>query len=234
MNTLRLVLALTGLVIASLSAGAGDLTRIDRSILKEPAYETKAPKYCLLVLGPKAKTRIWLVLDGKTLYVDRNADGDLTAAGERLDGRDGVFKIGELLDPVTGRKHTELIVNVDRRVERSDDTSYIQPFEITGRVRGKYAFTAVPAFADRAKDAPAVPLDGPLTPRIFGDVGLTLHRDRDTTLSIHLIGQGDKAAIYVEYDGIPAEVRPRIDMECSGKTKMDDLVRSTTYLKDRC
>ena len=158
MSGVRVVLALAGLAVASLSASAADLTRIDRSILKEPAYETTAPKYCLLVLGPKAKTRIWLVLDGKTLYVDRNGNGDLAEPGEQVEGKDGVFKIGELLDAVTGHKHTELVVNVDRRIERSDNTSYIQPFEIAGRVRGKFAFTAIPGFADRAKDAPAVPL----------------------------------------------------------------------------
>jgi hypothetical protein len=232
MKTLRLVLAL--LVAGSLFAVADDVVGIKRSLLKEPRYESSSPKYCLLVLGPKAKTRIWLVLDGKTLYVDRNGNGDLTEAGERFDGKDGVFKIGELLDPVTGRRHTELIVNVDRRVERSDNTFYIQPFEVTGRVRGKYVFTAVPGFADRVKDAPVVPLDGPLTPRIFGDVGLTLHRDRDTRLSIHLIGLGEKAAIYVEYEGIPAEVRPRVEIECPGKSKGDRPVRFTTYLKERC
>ena len=35
--------------------------KIDRSISKEPPYETKAPKYCLLVFGPQAKYRVWLV-----------------------------------------------------------------------------------------------------------------------------------------------------------------------------
>jgi len=40
------------------SSGA-DLTKIDRSIKKEPAYQGE-PKYCLLVFGPEAKTRIWL------------------------------------------------------------------------------------------------------------------------------------------------------------------------------
>jgi len=60
---------------------AADLTEIERSIRKEPAYQSKTPRYCLLVFGPEAKTRIWLVLDGKTLYVDRNGNGDLTEGG---------------------------------------------------------------------------------------------------------------------------------------------------------
>jgi hypothetical protein len=59
------------------TAQAADLTKIDRSIRKEPTYKGK-PKYCLLVWGPEAKTRIWLVQDGNLLYIDRNRDGDLT------------------------------------------------------------------------------------------------------------------------------------------------------------
>ena len=64
-------------------APAAGLTKIDRTIAKEPAYKSK-PKYCLLVFGPEAKTRVWLVLDGDTLYVDRNGNGDLTEKGERF------------------------------------------------------------------------------------------------------------------------------------------------------
>src|SRR5262249_48598669 len=41
----------------------------------------------LLVFGPEAKTRVWLVLDGETLYVDKNGNGDLTEAGERIEAR---------------------------------------------------------------------------------------------------------------------------------------------------
>jgi hypothetical protein len=85
---------------------ATDLAKIDRTIAKEPAYETKHRKYCLLVLGPEAKIRIWLVLDGHTLYVDRNGNGDLTEPGEKVVGKktnendadDGghTFEIGDL------------------------------------------------------------------------------------------------------------------------------------------
>jgi hypothetical protein len=64
-------------------AGAANLGKIDRSIAKEPVYKNK-PKYCLLVFSPKAKTRVWLVQDGNVLYVDRNANGDLTDKDERV------------------------------------------------------------------------------------------------------------------------------------------------------
>ena len=88
-------------------AVAADLTKVDRRIVREPAYQS-TPKYCLLVFGPEARTRVWLVQDGATLYVDRNGNGDLTEAGEkvpakvnrRTDPEEGVydFEAGEIPD----------------------------------------------------------------------------------------------------------------------------------------
>ena len=34
---------------------------------------------------PLAKVRVWVVLDGKTVYLDRNGDGDLTGKDERFE-----------------------------------------------------------------------------------------------------------------------------------------------------
>src|SRR5262245_10293388 len=60
-----------------------DLTRIERTLRSEPAYQSKNPKYALLVFGLEAKFRVWLVLDGDVMYVDRTGTGDLTD-GKRL------------------------------------------------------------------------------------------------------------------------------------------------------
>jgi hypothetical protein len=69
--------------VAALSAQGADLSKIERTIAKEPLYKTK-PQYCLLAFGPKAETRVWLVHDGDTLYIDRNGNGDLTETGENV------------------------------------------------------------------------------------------------------------------------------------------------------
>ena len=60
------------------------LEAIDRRIVKEPKY-VSSPRYLLLVLGAKAETKVWLVEDGKTLYVDKNANGDLTDDGPPIE-----------------------------------------------------------------------------------------------------------------------------------------------------
>ncbi|MBS0260551.1 MAG: hypothetical protein JSS02_01235 [Planctomycetes bacterium] len=64
-------------------AWAIDLTAIEKTIGKQPAYKTK-PRYCLLVFGAEAKIKVWMVEDDKTLYIDRNANGDLTDDGPPL------------------------------------------------------------------------------------------------------------------------------------------------------
>src|SRR5262245_67148 len=63
---------------------AADPALPDRTIRKEPAYRTKAPKYGLLAFGPEGKDRVWLVHDGNALYVDRNGNGDLTEPGDKV------------------------------------------------------------------------------------------------------------------------------------------------------
>jgi hypothetical protein len=77
------VLAFSAFLLNPVPAESADLSKIDRTIKKEPAYKGK-PRYCLLVFGREAKTRVWVVIDGDTLYVDRSNNGDLTDARERV------------------------------------------------------------------------------------------------------------------------------------------------------
>ena len=98
MITRCIVTAFMCAVFPSATLAGADLTKVDRSIKKEPAYRTKSPKYCLLVFGPEAKTRVWLVLDGDTLYIDRNGNGDLTEQGERVPKQGDKFLAGDITE----------------------------------------------------------------------------------------------------------------------------------------
>jgi hypothetical protein len=91
MRIFRLCQVAVWLAVLSLPASAADLNKVDRNIAKEPAYKTKSPKYCLLVFGLNAQTRVWLVLDGDVLYVDGNGNGDLTEAGETVKSKGDQF-----------------------------------------------------------------------------------------------------------------------------------------------
>lgn len=101
MNVLLTTATMVGVLLGSAHLTCADslaLEKIERQIKQEPDY-SKKPWYCLLVFGEKARTHIWLVLDDKTMYVDRNANGDLTEPGEMvLRKKRFVFDIGELFD----------------------------------------------------------------------------------------------------------------------------------------
>src|SRR5438552_17526141 len=120
----------SGLVCWLLAAAPGgsaelpDLGKLDRHIPKQPAYTAKQPLYGLLVFGPRADKRVWIVLDSSkpgpgrydVLYVDRNADGDLRAPEKRLLAKSleghPVFDLPEFKDPATGAIHTDFHVRV--------------------------------------------------------------------------------------------------------------------------
>src|SRR5207244_3665950 len=98
----------------SAAAAAADLAHVERKIVREPRYRGQ-PRYALAGFGPEARFKVWLVLDGDTLYVDRNGDGDLTGPGERVparkdSNRGDLFKAGDLT--ADGEHYTDLEVRV--------------------------------------------------------------------------------------------------------------------------
>lgn len=192
MRTHTWLAAAAVLVLAPL-AQATDLAKIERNIAKEPAYQTKTPKYCLLVFGLDAKTRVWLVQDGDTLYVDKSGNGDLTGDGKRVkvtQQRDSYrsFEVGDLT--IDGLTHTKLSVTQmkaspesvgnDREWERVKKSGP-QPWTWWVSITAERAATdkrnlpkkigyiingdgaGTLLFADRPQDAPIIHLNGPFT-----------------------------------------------------------------------
>jgi hypothetical protein len=178
-------------------APAADLTKVDRSITTEPAYRSKSPKYGLLVFGPKAETRVWVVLDlagepsdpdgsKNTLYVDRNGDGDLTAANEKVNctvrkqetivsfapqpavSYAAHFEAGDIPDKDGKTRHAGLTIDVESYVQR------YRPVSVSVKANGtndQFAGGQLLAFADRPADAPVIHFAGPLTMRVAMENG---------------------------------------------------------------
>ena len=136
-----------------------DLTKIDRTIAKEPKY-ANVPRYALLAFGTRADLKVWLVVDGDKLYVDRDGDGDLTDPDEAI-SNSGQYSPTFVVDSLKSRSGAEYS---NLRV-----TKYQSDFNLTVNVVGKGVQTLRPNagrrpdFAATAKEAPIVHLDGPLT-----------------------------------------------------------------------
>jgi hypothetical protein len=147
------------------AADPPDLNKIKRRISREPIYTAKQPLYALYVFGPQAKTHVWAVLDKSkpdaplydVLFFDRNADGDLTAIDERIEGKvagnDMTFEIGTFTDSVSKQTHTDFSI---RRSEGEHSTTMLRmKWCDKVSVRGGYApesgpytqFAATPAEA---------------------------------------------------------------------------------------
>ena len=113
-HALALLVVLLGASFAAANGTSPDLAKIERRIGKEPRYHSK-PEYLLLVFGPDAKHKVWLVRDGETLYVDRHATGDLNQPECRVTGEadrycERLFKVGDLT--LGGKRYADLQVIV--------------------------------------------------------------------------------------------------------------------------
>lgn len=150
-----------------------DFAAVPRTIAKAPPVSSAA-RYGLFLFGANGEKRVWAILDRSAamgdgpgfdvLYLDRDADGDLTEAGETVtrkvaaanktpvavEAADSVFAIGDFVDPATGAKHTGFTITwteasvrfkLQWRGEKPSFGSY-------GPTRETYAqFAAVPAKA---------------------------------------------------------------------------------------
>ena len=185
--------ALLSLLLVMPASPAADLAKVERTIAKEPAYQTKTPKYCLLVFGLDAKSRAWLVQDGDTLYVDRNGNGDLTEAGKSVKIKQNTdsyraFEAGEIkIDSLTHtglsvtqmKASPELVGNDEEweRVKKSGPEPWVWWVRLTAEraaddkrdLPKKVGYIingdgdGMLLFADKPKDAPIVHLNGPFT-----------------------------------------------------------------------
>ena len=163
---MRMLFLISTLVVVgntAVTAWGADLTKIDRTIAKEPAYKSK-PKYCLLVFGPEAKTRVWLVLDGEVLYVDRNGNGDLTE-------KDEMFKqerpwpqqeFPAILLSLPGEERRQMRVTVHHYRGESEAKEGPHP-GINMTFDGKIWSASSKQFSEQPKDAPVIHLNGPVS-----------------------------------------------------------------------
>jgi hypothetical protein len=186
------------LVLWPALAVAADLGQVDRTIRKEPVYRGK-PHYCLLVFGPRADTRVWLVLDlvsepwdprgGKdVLYVDRNGTGDLTEQGKRVAV---TMRSGKRIGPFSRREHTwyaprfaaGAITERDGRARHTNlqvdvQGGYVGPYrpcQVSLKVAGRGRQVAggnLLRFGDRPQDAPVIHFNGPLVLRPAMETGV--------------------------------------------------------------
>jgi hypothetical protein len=208
--------ALLGLALPTLQAGeTPDLAKLARAPRKEPAYACKRPLYGLAAFGPKADKAVWLVLDKSkadsarydVLYIDLDADGDLTGKGERLTaGAEGRFQLAELTDPSTGAKHKEFTLRTE-----GDGATVMLGVRWRGEFRFGGGYPQDPQdgymrFAERPADAPVVWLhgDGPFRFQHWCSGRLTIGGADDFKVFLGQPGRGRASFAAAQQHILPA------------------------------
>jgi hypothetical protein len=241
------------------SARASDLAAIDRSLRKEPKYESNNPQYCLLVFGPEAKIRVWVVVDGDVLYLDRNGNGDLTEPGERIaksdvdrgekDRQD--IEVTRTFEVYSWMGGVESILTcgpevkslyIFQLVPRADwhDQAWVRrfqekPFDVAVTTKSGGRQRAGLRFAAKAQDAPILPFDGPRRLALFDGFGPILFRRGETCdLFVQLCAVGLNATVRTDADQAPEEVHPVADIEFPPGRPDGDPIRLRVELKERC
>jgi hypothetical protein len=237
-------------------AGPVDLSKIDRTIGKEPAYRTKSPKYCLLAFGPEAKTLVRLVHDGDRLYVDRNGHGDLTeegeqikgeekrpmitsaTEGERIEARVWRFDVGEVREGK--RKHDAFVVEIEHfeyipqeGERRAEDNTFV-----TLKLEGKRQQSAYGnfSFAARPQDAPVIHFNGPLTmaTRFEDQVLRRGEKGHELRTAIGTPGVGKGTFALLSTDAVPADIHPVAEVEFPAASAGAKPIRAKFTLDHRC
>jgi len=241
-NAIRCFLLPLLLACSSLAAAPLDLADIDRTIQQEPAYQEE-PGYCLLVFGPCADTRVWLIQDGETLYVDCNANGDLTESAESfrpinhrdLNGaggyRDWKYEVGDLTPAPRKAKHTGLKLTYFEKA--GEPAAQVISVLVNGAVL-QYAGWG-PLIAPRREDAPVIHFGGPVVCRTLRGGAVSLSK---TSNELHLCfgtpGLGKRAFAFVGYEAVPEDVRPMVEIEWPAVDLGSPAVRTKVTLDQRC
>jgi hypothetical protein len=158
----RSLLLAAVLLVAAGVTRAADLSGIDRTVPGEPHYTTSNSTYCLLVFGPEAKTRVWLVQDGGSVYIHASPDGKASAEWRRVGRSDrGTFDLGDVWEDGGGARYARLTYAPGAPKRKLYVETDGKPQEAGRDRRGKLAFAASPV------EAPVVHFGGPLTLDLF-------------------------------------------------------------------
>jgi hypothetical protein len=216
------------MMLLAAAVQAVDLAKVDKTIGKEPPYKDK-PGYALLVFGPEAKSRVWLVQDAEKIFVDRNSDGDLTGADEVVHAtkvrvlnptyRDREYVVGTL------GSHREFTISAYS--EDARQWNYVLKLKVNGKLQQFAGWK--PIFKETPDKAPILHFGGPLSvqPLRFHEFSLK-EKKPELHLRFFTPGLGEFSTVSLGYEAVPKEVEPEALIEWPGSKS------ETVRLLSRC
>jgi hypothetical protein len=258
MSEVRVLLGFAILVASALRAWAGDDRKIDRSIIKEPAYQSSAPRYCLLTFGREGKARVWLVFDSVPdplrpgdakdyLYVDRNGNGDLTEPGERVPA---VVHKQKVLVTFGKGYYEETLLEFDVGAVGNDKYQGLKvwvswyrgeerPCTVSLKTEGRFGreeSVSRVIFSRKPQDAPVLRFDGPMTMRFaLGKThAFSLSEEFSLQAEVGTVGSGAGSFVFMRNDTFPKDLHPIAEIEWAHREPGKPPIKTSVTLNQRC
>jgi len=216
-----------------------DFTKVDRTIRKLPELKSTKPLYGLFLFGVDGRTRVWAVLDASAdtlggshiLYLDRNADGDLTGKDERFRSKDGKFEIGDFTEP-----GTEVVHKAFRMTRHKAFVRYEMKWAGGAVIRGPYGPTGeqYANFGASPKEAPIFVLGTERPFEFEHKMSGTLKRGEANDFKVFMGNKGDRTGAFSSVDDkfLPQGERVLVQLVCKDVAGKEQ--RLTAELAERC
>ena len=200
-------------------ASTNVVSHVDRPLIKEPTYQS-VPKYSLITLGNSGEVKVWMVEDGKRLFVDKNANGDMTDDGppiepsnvRHLDANRWDFEYSlAAITPANGPYSTNFVLRRWNYADKED--SYGLSLSVDGQMP-MYAGWFGTFWSTNHESAPVMHFGGPFTPQVLRRKEFTIGETHQR-LSLCFInpGSGPGAESRLSIDALPSFVVPELNIE---------------------
>ena len=234
---------LLGLQEPASKPAAFDYSRVDRKIAGQPKYAAW-PRYALLLLGSEKQTRIWMALDKSkaagaaydVLYIDRDADGILGEAGERVTGvaddEGGVdFSVGKLELPAS-----KLVLEDFEISHRPPETIFMFKLNDKVKIYGVYGPAGVFfQFGDSPEKAPVLHVDpwGTWTFFLAGPDEMKIGQEENVMFYAGHRGSGPATFMALDEHFLDLD-KDRIFVTLIAKDAQGKELRERAQLKEHC
>jgi len=199
-----------------------DVSRVDRTIIREPKYQT-TPKYSLLTLGDSAAVKVWMVDDGPPLEPGKV---------RKLDSKRWDFEYSlDAITPSTGGRHTSFVL---RRWNYNDqEDNYGLSLAVADKMP-MYAGWFGTFWSTNRAEAPVIHLGGPFTPKLLRRKEFTIGETHER-LSLCFLNPGScpDATSRLSIEALPALSVPELKIQWPTAAGGPPLL-TTHRLNQRC
>ena len=210
----------------------------ETTIRVSPNFQAKQQYYCLLTFAGKKSPSVWLVIDGPRLFLDRNADGNLTDKGELFPR----YKPGDVATELTSKPLQSRYTKMRLRWADSEKRALLV---VSMLVDGQFRLESILAsesLATDPKNAPIVHFGNELQATIFGTPKHALWRGKNARtilpVNVSLASKSSTAGkraypAFVVAESLPESVQPVARIAYASKKSNSDPVLVTVRLKTR-